>query len=330
MIDSGVSSRDFPHFNHPIESYDFTKDSDSVDYQDHGTSTLSVSILHHSNSQILGSTHPKCPGVLPLSHLISLKVVDSVGGFSVSLRYPSDISTASLLNALNRTATLPCPIVVFSIGGRDLNFPAISQSIDQLATSHHKLIFAAAGNDGPPRGSVLSPADHPAVISVGALSNQNTPLVSASRGFRTHFAQKLLPEFWTAGYKIPVLNPAGKCHEVSGSSIAAPLFAGFAALTMEKESRESGKTGETGKTGGWMSLGALRCRLHRSCLFPSVLRVPSEEFPYFGSGLLALFVAITAQNAGERSSASDRDGVYDPRERFGAGGEPLRLGGVSG
>ena len=171
-----------------------------------------------------------------------------------------------------------------------MNFPAIFRTIHQLASTHHKLIFAAAGNDGPPRGSVLSPADHPAVISIGALTNQNTFLGSASRGFRTHFTQKLLPEFWIAGYKIPVLNPAGKCHEVSGSSIAAPLFAAFAALTMEKRKGETGETGETG--GGW-SLGALRCRLHGSCVFPNVFRVPSEEFPYFGSGLLSCLLGIT-------------------------------------
>ena len=171
-----------------------------------------------------------------------------------------------------------------------MNFPAIFRTIHQLASTHHKLIFAAAGNDGPPRGSVLSPADHPAVISIGALTNQNIPLGSASRGFRTHFTQKLLPEFWMAGTKIPVLNPAGKCHEVSGSSIAAPLFAAFAALTMEKLKRE---TGETGETGGGLSLGALRCRLHESCVFPNVLRVPNEEFPYFGSGLLCCLLGIT-------------------------------------
>lgn len=83
-----------------------------------------------------------------------------------------------------------------------------------------------------------------------------------------------------AGYKIPVLSSSGKCHEVSGSSIAAPLFAGYAVLRIEKEKIE-------------MSPGLLRCRLHDSCVFPRELRIPDESFPYFGSGLLDCLFGIT-------------------------------------
>ena len=81
------------------------------------------------------------------------------------------------------------------------------------------------------------------------------------------------------GYKIPVLSVNGECHLVSGTSIAAPLFAGLVVLMKQKE--------------GVTSPGALRCRLHGSCVFPKEVQIPTSDYPYFGSAMCFYLVSFT-------------------------------------
>lgn len=120
--------------------------------------------------------------------------------------------------------------------------------------------------------SVLSPADYPGVISVGALRDEKNPLVSSSRGYRSHSIQRVLPEFMVHGYKIPCYSTQLKCQGISGTSIAAPLFAGIMALKAQETSIRSP--------------GLLRCLLHGKnnrdfCLVPDHLILPSPQYPSF-------------------------------------------------
>ena len=131
--------------------------------------------------------------------------------------------------------------------------------------------------------SVLSPADYPGVISIGALRDKTNALVSSSRGYRSHFFQRLLPEFSIHGYKLPCFTNQLLCKGISGTSIAAPLFAGIASLTLQEAMERSLE----------YTPGSLRCLLHNHmlvekhsfCIFPESIAIPSTEYPYLSQPL---------------------------------------------
>ena len=123
--------------------------------------------------------------------------------------------------------------------------------------------------------TVLSPADHPAVFSVGAMRDSSHVLVSSSRGYRHHSIQLALPQFFAPGYNVPALSTDGHCHGVSGTSVAAPMLAGKLGLAVESAWSQ-----------GWRpSVGEMRCmmtegydRRQEGCVMPSVLRYPQDEW----------------------------------------------------
>lgn len=123
---------------------------------------------------------------------------------------------------------------------------------------------------------MLSPADHPAVFSVGAMRDDSHVLVSSSRGYRHHSMQLSLPQFFAPGYNVPALSTDGRCHKVSGTSVAAPVFAGKLGAAVESAWSE-----------GWRpSVGEMRClmaeeaydRRREGCVMPAVVRYPQDEW----------------------------------------------------
>ena len=59
--------------------------------------------------------------------------------------------TSSVCQGLRRTVKESCSIVVLPFGGRDMNEPAIFETISEV-TKAGVVVVAAAGNDGPSMG----------------------------------------------------------------------------------------------------------------------------------------------------------------------------------
>lgn len=173
--------------------------------------------------------------------------------------------------------------------------PSIHHSIT-AAASAGLLIVVAAGNDGPSAGyaffslftrSVLSPADHPSVFSVGALRDPNHSLSGSSHGLRSHFQQRLLPEFVTLGFHIPVVDARGEETTASGTSVAAVVAAAVVSLLHQK----LGATPSDIRCGlmtreveGAFSVGGWNGRfgdVNAHCIVPKSVKIPQPSFPYF-------------------------------------------------
>jgi serine protease AprX len=254
VVDSGVA----PHpdlAGRIVAAIDFTSAAPTVsavplgDLGGHGTH---VAGLAAGNGTASGGEYT---GVAPQANIIDVRVIDANGS--------SNISTVlrGLQWVLANRATYNIRVVNLSLGA-----PAgQSYTVDPLATAAEILTFAgiavvvAAGNSGPDAGTVSSPGYDPYVITVGAVDDNGTDLVTddsiasfSSRGPTADGADK--PDLVAPGRKMVSLRSAGSALDLlyperqvtatggtsadyfrlSGTSMAAPVVAGAIALMLER------------------------------------------------------------------------------------------------
>lgn len=255
VVDSGVS-------NHPdlagriVAAIDFTSTTPTVsttplgDPGGHGTHVAGLAAGDGSSS---GGAYT---GTAPQANIIDVRVIDANGFSNVStlLRGMQWI----LANRL----TYNIRVVNMSLGGTPLG----SYKTDPLATAAEILTFAnitvvvAAGNTGPTAGTIASPAYDPYVVTVGAVDDNGTALPSddtiaffSSCG-PTAFDSIGKPDLVAPGRKMISLRVPGSTLDglypdrqivaagatvadyfrLSGTSMAAPVVAGIAALMLER------------------------------------------------------------------------------------------------
>lgn len=256
IVDSGV-------YAHPdlagriIASIDFTSATPTVstttttgDPGGHGTHVAGLVAGDGTRS---GGAYT---GVAPQANIINVRVIDANGSSNVS----------TILRALQwilaNRSVYNIKVVNLSLGGA----PTQSYKTDLMATAAEVLNFAgltvvvSAGNLGPTAGTVTTPATDPYVVTVGALDDNLTPLLSddlmttfSSRG-RTFWDNLSKPDVAAPGRRMVSLRAPGSSLDtlyadrqvkatgaliaeyfrLSGTSMAAPVVSGVIALMLER------------------------------------------------------------------------------------------------
>jgi len=160
-------------------------------------------------------------GTAPDANLIGVKVLDANGNGS----------TSNILRGINwaveNKARYNIRVLNLSLGTtlapmRGVEDP-ITQAVER-ATAEGIVVVVSAGNTGPRPGTICSPGDSPAVITVGAVDDRNTPDVSDDRV--TNFSGRGLPgggkpDLVAPGEQIIGPNAPGTSYEATAKKYSA-------------------------------------------------------------------------------------------------------------
>ena len=234
IIDTGVA----PHAdliyptNRIIGFKDFVNNQSKF-YDDNGHGTHCAGILAGNGYSSKG----KYKGIAPEANILSIKVLDDNGNGSTS----DILSTVQWI--IENKEVYKTRIINFSLGAiaqyrerRDPLVKAANRAID-----NNLIVVAAVGNSGPMRNTILSPATGRYVISVGAANDRNNTYVEnetiaefSSRGPTLDRIRK--PDLIAPGVDITSLSNKnlGGYTTLSGTSMAAPMISGAAALLLNE------------------------------------------------------------------------------------------------
>ena len=249
VIDSGVA--DHPDLaGRVVARVDFTGEQSTGDPGGHGTH---VAGLIAGNGTASNGTWT---GVAPQANIVSVRVIDANGHATLSTIF------AGMQWVLANRSTYNIKVVNLSFGGT----PTSGYQNDLLASAAEMLNFAgltvvvAAGNSGPGASTITTPATDPSVITVGASDDAGTAtlLDDSVAGWSstgpTAFDGIAKPDLIAPGRKMIGLRAAGSAIDtayperrvtapgaldaqyfsMSGTSMAAPVVAGVAALYLER------------------------------------------------------------------------------------------------
>ncbi|WP_324825684.1 S8 family peptidase [Sinanaerobacter sp. ZZT-01] len=223
IIDTGVA----PHYdlvypqNRIIAFKDFIEHQ-SVPYDDDGHGTHVAGIAAGN-----GFVSERFAGTAPAADIISIKALNGDGNGTTS-----DI-LAAMQWVINNRRLYGIRVINLSLGvPTDPSYEEDPLIKGANAAVHHGItVVAAAGNNGPDRCTINSPATSPYVITVGAADFASSPSVApfSSRGPTPSGVVK--PDLLAPGVDIVSLdatNPKGYVIQ-SGTSMAAPVVSGAAA-----------------------------------------------------------------------------------------------------
>ena len=224
VIDTGISPHiDFMLPRRRITFADFINGKD-FPYDDNGHGTAVASILC-GNGLVSGGV---LRGVAPKADLISLKAIGSGG----------DGGAFSILEAMQWCYTnrekYNIKVVCMSFGSDPVD------GVDPLAVGAEALwksgitVVASAGNDGPKSGTIKSPGVSPYVITVGGAEFKDGKITVpdfSSRGPAGKFDK---PDIIAPSVDIACCGVGKHYIALSGTSMAAPIVAGAAALILSK------------------------------------------------------------------------------------------------
>jgi serine protease AprX len=241
VIDSGVASH--PDLgNRVIVSQNFNPNvSGNDDAYGHGTAV--AGIIAGNGTASLG----QYIGVAPEATLISLRVNDGSGGAPTSA-----IMNAILWAVINRN-TYNIRVINLSLQAsvqESYRTSPIDAAVE-YAWLKGLVVVVAAGNSGP-NSALYAPANDPYVITVGATDDQGTVATSDDTlaGFSSYGPTQdgfTKPDFVAPGRRIvttlapnssfalnyPSFMVGSQYIKLSGTSVAAPVVSGVAALYLE-------------------------------------------------------------------------------------------------
>ena len=179
VIDTGINLEHPDFFNSDqisrfLKGYDFV-DNDSIPQDTNGHGTQVTGIIA-ADGQLIG--------IAPKVEIFSYRV--SSDGESV----PSDL----IIKAINRAVEDRVDIINISLGV-NMTHTKIDNAVNN-AIDHGIVVVAAAGNSGPDKSTIGSPARNPNAITVGATyNNRDSSMVSTLQVGETQF--QVLPMLGT-------------------------------------------------------------------------------------------------------------------------------------
>ncbi len=225
IADTGLD-RDHPDFADRIAGFrDFLADGGPPDPDGHGTHVASVAGGSGAASQ------GRYVGVAPRSSLLAARVLHRGGSGRMS----------KVMLGIEWLAASGAQIINLSVGTK-----VSAHGVDPLSRLCASLVEAnivvtvAAGNAGPLPRTIGSPGSAPRVITVGATDLSNQVAAFSSRGPTLRGLIK--PDLVAPGFEVAAARAQGTYigtaldrfyTRMSGTSMAAPLVAGLAALMRE-------------------------------------------------------------------------------------------------
>ncbi|WDV45849.1 S8 family peptidase [Clostridiaceae bacterium M8S5] len=235
VVDTGVS----PHAdlikpkNRIVGFKDFVNKR-TKPYDDNGHGTHVAGIIAGNGYSSKG----RYSGIAPKANILAIKALDENGSGTTSdilnsVQYIVDTKNVYNTKVLNLSLGTPTN----NSYKKDPLSLAAAEAVRAGLT-----VVVAAGNSGPSKKTILSPANTPSVISVGAVDDNKTKEVGddfiasfSSRGPTVDGYNK--PDVVAPGVDISSLSNSNNSSYVSlsGTSMAAPVVAGACALIYQKE-----------------------------------------------------------------------------------------------
>ena len=186
VIDTGINLSHPDFFNQDgtsrfLKGYDFV-DNDTVPQDTNGHGTQVTGII---------AADGQLKGIAPMAEIFSYRV--SSDGESV----PSDL----IIKAINQAVEDKVDIINISLGV-NMTHNKIDNAVNH-AINQGIVVVAAAGNSGPDKSTIGSPARNPNAITVGATyNNQDSSMVSTLEVGKTQF--QVLPMLGTDTISDPI------------------------------------------------------------------------------------------------------------------------------
>lgn len=228
IVDTGIRETHEQVKGRVVYSKNYTSDP-MRDGLDHGTGVCSIAVA-----------------VVPLCNILNLKVLDDKGeGTEEEVVLAIDDCIGF---QVSRPEIAP-HVINLSLGSEDDGNPNnILRVACRAAIGKGIWIAAAAGNDGPAIGTIMSPACEPYVLAVGSLKYLASeksfgPSNFTSRGPTPEGLIK--PDIVMFGEDIAVASRAGDTATTakSGTSFSTPFVSGFCCIYREATYRQAVVTG---------------------------------------------------------------------------------------
>ena len=287
VIDSGVASHDDLNDN-VIAHYDFVDVSGAAKtmLHDHGT---------HVAGTIAGNGRNGDGGILgvaPEAKIVDYRVLDKDG-----------FGSYEAINSAIRHAADRCDIINLSLGG-PFDDPDMHKAIQYAVREKNVLVVVASGNyDGASapvskkNAKVSYPAYYPEVVGVGAVDLKKTGKVD--KAYFSFYNGEL--DLCADGVDLVSCGMNNDYTVMSGTSMASPVVAGFAALLLSK-ARES-QTIEVSEPTLYAILKGTSIPLKTS----STSQVPPDWL--YGRGLASIFPAVPIRDDGGWAIPYVQDGA---------------------
>ena len=226
ILDSGIDK------NHPdlddIDNDNATndpkviKEASFVDYDGDGMNDTDTTdeLGHGTHCAGIAAGNGYLQGVAPEAYLMNGRVLDAMGGAEPSW----------IVRGIDWAVSEGADIISMSLGWMPGDVLPVLNDASDTAWESGVMVVVAAGNSGPPFGTISSPGMASRVITVGASDIYNNPTLWSSRG--PSITGVVDPDIVAPGEEILSTIPGGSFMVASGTSMATPAVAGVLALLL--------------------------------------------------------------------------------------------------